>query len=66
MKRANNKNERGYTMLEYCAGAAVIGGILLGALNILGNSTSGFLTNISTWMNNRAGDTWQPPGQGAE
>jgi Flp pilus assembly pilin Flp len=48
--------EAGYTLLEYCAGAAVIAGIVFGALNALGGNLEGLLQNLGTWVDDRAAD----------
>ena len=42
-------NERGFTLLEYCAGAAVLITIVYAALNTLGTNLSSFLTEIGSW-----------------
>ena len=47
------RREKGYTLLEYCAGAAIIAGIVWGAMNLLGNNLSGFLTGLGNWVNDR-------------
>lgn len=52
--RRKNKNQKGFTLLEYCAGAAVIAGIVYGGLNIMGNQMSGFFTGLGTWIGTRA------------
>ena len=49
MKRVNSRKEKGYTLLEYVAGAAVIGGILIGALQVFGNGLNSALSNLGTW-----------------
>ena len=49
MKTSKNKQEKGYTLLEYCAGAAIIVTVLYTALNGLGDQLSTFLGNIGTW-----------------
>ena len=47
------KRQRGYTLLEYCAGAAIIAGILWTALNALGGNLSGLLNAVGSWATNR-------------
>jgi Flp pilus assembly pilin Flp len=49
MRTSKNKGEKGYTLLEYCAGAAIIVTVLYTALNGLGDQLSSFLGNIGTW-----------------
>jgi len=56
MMKAARRRERGYTLLEYCAGAAIIAGILWAALGRLGGDLSDLLDEIGTWANNRQGD----------
>lgn len=51
----NRKNEKGYTLLEYCAGAAIILGVLYGALNALGTDLQNLLGSMGGWANNRQG-----------
>ena len=50
------KNERGYTLLEYCAGAAIIGAIIFVALQALGGNMRGMLESIGAWADRRAAD----------
>lgn len=55
--RIVKKNEEaGYTLLEYCAGAAVIAGIVFGALTALGGNLENLLQALGTWADNRATD----------
>ena len=49
MKTCKRNRERGYTLLEYCAGAAIVVTVLYTALNGLGDQLSQFLGNIGTW-----------------
>jgi Flp pilus assembly pilin Flp len=49
----SREKEKGYTLLEYCAGAAVIAGILWTALNALGGNLSGLLNAVGTWAERR-------------
>lgn len=55
-KQQRRKNERGFTLLEYVAGAAIITGIVWGSLNALGGSLSTMIGNVGTWADNRATD----------
>jgi hypothetical protein len=43
------KREHGYALLEYCAGAAIIIGVLWVALNLLGHNLSGLLEALARW-----------------
>lgn len=49
MRTAKNKHQKGYTLLEYCAGAAIVVTVLYGALDTLGGNVSKFLGGIGTW-----------------
>lgn len=51
-KRA--RGQRGYTLLEYCAGAAIIAGVLWVALSNLGNDLSGLLGSVGQWARTRS------------
>ena len=48
--------ERGYTLLEYCAGAAIITGILWTSLSALGGNLNTLLTAVGGWATTRAGE----------
>jgi hypothetical protein len=50
-----NKTQKGYTLLEYCAGAALIAGIIWVALNAMGQNITALLNAIGQWAVNRAG-----------
>ena len=54
MRKSVSKRERGYTLLEYCAGAAIIAGILWTALNNLGTDLGQLLGAVGTWADNRS------------
>jgi Flp pilus assembly pilin Flp len=53
MNKKNRKDESGYTLLEYCAGAAIIAGILWTALNALGGNLSDLLEAVGQWAQRR-------------
>lgn len=53
MRKSENKRERGYTLLEYCAGAAIIAGILWTSLSNLGTDLTGLLNAVGSWSNSR-------------
>lgn len=55
MKTAKQKNEKGYTLLEYCAGAAIIAGILWTGLNALGGDLVDLLGSVGQWAQARSG-----------
>jgi hypothetical protein len=43
------KKQAGYTLLEYCAGAAVLLGLVIGAINLMGGSLQTLAQGISDW-----------------
>ena len=55
-KRHMSKGEKGYTLLEYCAGAAIIAGVLWTALNSLGSNLSALLNAVGTWAQTRTSE----------
>lgn len=56
MKNVKRDRQRGYTLLEYCAGAAIIAGILWTALNALGGNLSNLLNAVGAWATRRSGE----------
>ena len=52
--RNNSKKQKGFTILEYCAGAAIILGVVWGAMQGLGTSTSNLIGAIGSWADSRA------------
>lgn len=48
------RSERGFTLLEYCAGAAVIAGVVFASLNAFGNNLGGLFTELGNWATRRA------------
>lgn len=50
------RKEEGYTLLEYCAGAAVIAGILFAALQTMGTNLGNYLGAIGSWATRRAAE----------
>ena len=48
------KQERGYALLEYSAGAAIVATVLWLAMGNLGNGVSGMLNSIGTWAEGQA------------
>lgn len=61
------KKQRGFTLLEYCAGAAILAGIVWLALGRFGMSVSGLIDGLSNWMDSRTTEINEgaitPPGQ---
>jgi hypothetical protein len=53
-KRRKEVGQRGYALLEYCAGAAIIAGVVWGSLGYLGNSLDGLIRGIGDWAQARA------------
>lgn len=53
MRKSANKRQRGYTLLEYCAGAAIIAGILWTALDNLGADLVDLLNAVGVWSERR-------------
>ena len=54
--KARQLDERGLSMLEYAAGAAVIIGIVYGAMNLFGLSMQNFITELGYWLDDKAND----------
>jgi hypothetical protein len=48
-----NKKQKGFTLLEYTAGAAVIIGVVWVAVNAMGGSLRDVFDAISRWANGR-------------
>ncbi len=55
MVKRLNRREQGYTLLEYVAGATVVGAVLYAALNALGGDLQAFLQALGDWAGRRAG-----------
>lgn len=51
--RSKKSQEKGFTLLEYCSGAALIAGVLWVALGVLGQNMSELLNGISSWVSRR-------------
>ena len=60
--------ENGFALLEYCAGAAIIAGVIWVALANFGGSLSGLFNNLSAWAQSRSGDIQNggSPGTGSQ
>lgn len=52
LRRKNG--EKGFTLLEYTAGAAIMAGVVWTAFNLFGVQMDAFMDNLTTWMGNRA------------
>jgi hypothetical protein len=49
VKRVNGRRQRGYTLLEYCAGAAVVAATLGVVLTSMKGSFDKFTMGLNTW-----------------
>ena len=54
VKRVNGRRQRGYTLLEYCAGAAVVAATLGVVLTSMKGSFEKFTTGLNTWATSKA------------
>ncbi|MGI6680285.1 MAG: Flp family type IVb pilin [Bdellovibrionota bacterium] len=50
------RNQKGLTLLEYCAGAAVVAVIVFAVLQAMGGKLQTAATNIGDWAVDRSGD----------
>ena len=48
------RDQRGITLLEYCAGAAILLGIIWGAMSLLGTNVSKLLASVAGWADREA------------
>lgn len=48
------KEKKGYALLEYSAGAAIVATVLWLAMGNLGNGVGGMLNSIGTWAQGQA------------
>jgi hypothetical protein len=44
-----NKKQKGYTLLEYAAGAALLVSLLYVGVNLMGTGIQGLLSSIGAW-----------------
>jgi len=51
-----SRKEEGFTLLEYCAGAAVLIGIVYAGLSVMGTSLSDFFKGVGTWVGTKTTD----------
>lgn len=58
----NSRQSSGFTLLEYAAGAAVIGGIVLLCMQTLGTGFTDFFGQLSGWVSNLQGPLNNPQG----
>jgi hypothetical protein len=52
--KKNNRYQKGITLLEYTAGAAVIIGIVWLAMSAMGNNIADVFTSIGNWADSRS------------
>jgi len=52
-KAPKRRKQLGYTLLEYCAGAAILGGIVYAGMTTMGGNLSGAFVNIGAWATER-------------
>lgn len=62
----NAKKQKGITLLEYTAGAAIIIGLVWGAMSLMGDSLNHVFTNIGNWAQHRADDISGGDGTGEQ
>ena len=48
-RKQSYKKQKGYTLLEYAAGATVLMSLLYGGLNAMGNGIQDLMAGIGTW-----------------
>ena len=58
------ENQKGITLLEYTAGAAIIIGLVWGAMSAMGTSLEHVFNSIGVWAQTRADDINKSNGGG--
>ena len=58
---AEKRAERGFTLLEYCAGAVVLLSIVYVAMRGMGSSLADFMSAIGDWAKGRGNEIRQLP-----
>jgi hypothetical protein len=53
MATKSNRRQRGYTLLEYCAGAAVVAGVLWTSLSQMGSNIGSLMESVGSWATSR-------------
>jgi hypothetical protein len=56
---AKMASEKGFSLLEYCAGAAIIAGVVWAATGLMGEGIAELLQSIGNWASTRAGEIGQ-------
>ena len=59
------RDQRGITLLEYCAGAAILLGIIWGAMSLLGTNVNRLLSSVAGWASREADTIDQNTGGGS-
>jgi hypothetical protein len=62
MRTAKNKHEKGYTLLEYCAGAAIVLSVVFGSLTAVRTHLTQFLGKVGEWAKDFNVTTGKPDG----
>ncbi len=57
-------NQKGYSLLEYCVGAAALLGLVYAGMTTLGGNLQTFLSDLGSWIQAR-GDQMETDGQGS-
>lgn len=60
MSSKETKKQKGSTLLEYTMAAAVLIGVVWGAMTTLGGSLKDVLDSVGAWATNRAGQIDDP------
>ena len=60
----SRKHEKGYTLLEYCAGAAIIAGVVFTSLNTFGEHMKNFFGSLGKWVEDRGTELNNNTGHG--
>lgn len=55
-------NEKGYSLLEYCVGAAALLGLVYAGMNALGTNLEGFLVQMGDWIKHKGDSTFTDDG----
>jgi hypothetical protein len=54
MKKIKNRKSAGFTLLEYCAGAAVVLSVVYVAFSTMGGNLSVLMESVGTWSSNKS------------
>lgn len=56
IRMRNRRKESAFTLLEYCAGAAVLMVLIWGAINAMGGNVADLLDSIGNWASSRSAE----------